>query len=241
MKNVILVSVMLLFTTICNAQPPSYNDLTILFADGNYEKLIKAADKYTQKEDTKNDALPYFWKAKGLYSISFKGDRDEEYKNAFNESISVLSSCRKKDKDGSVYQEKKEFFDIVKISLTERILNDISSKDYKKANGWILKFYKISPNNVGAQYLQAACNFRSGDKGGANSIWKVAEKELMALSSLDDFSEKDKEILKIGVLETAECYMFSKQVDKTRDLLNKVAPWYADDEDFKEKQKELIP
>lgn len=222
------------------SQSPDYNDLVILFADGNYSKLIKESEKYTSKDDTKNDPLPYYWMAKGLYKISFDNERDEEFKNAFKDAITVLGKCRKKDKDNSFYEANKEFFMEVKGSLNEQIENDIAAKDFRKAAGWAIRVYKISPDDMGAKYLEGACKYRNSDKSGANTLWKEGEKLLAATTSIEDWSKEDKALLKLGVFQTAECYISSKQTDKARALLNKVAQWYEGDEDFKAKYDQIV-
>ncbi|MFN5910701.1 MAG: hypothetical protein ACK45H_05135, partial [Bacteroidota bacterium] len=68
---------MTIFLTL-NAQPPKYDDLKILYADANYEKLVKVAENYSLKEELKKDALPFLWLAKGLYKISLSGTDDEK-------------------------------------------------------------------------------------------------------------------------------------------------------------------
>jgi len=42
------------------SQGPDYTDLRILYADQDYEKLAKEAEKYTTNDKTKKDVLPYF-------------------------------------------------------------------------------------------------------------------------------------------------------------------------------------
>ena len=53
-----------------SAQAPSYDYLLVLFVDGEYEKLVKKAEKYTLNEKTKKDPIPWFYLSKGLYAIS---------------------------------------------------------------------------------------------------------------------------------------------------------------------------
>lgn len=240
MKRISALLALLIYCGSSLAQAPEYNDLRILFADANYEKLITQATKYTEKESTKNDALPYLWLSKGLYGISQKGEVDEIYKNAFKESISALGNFRKKDKDGSLYQENIEYVDKLKKAVIESVMNEIDAKAYKKAVPMLTKYYKISPDDLGAKYLEAACKFRDADKSGANTIWKESEKKLAALTTIDNWTETDKLLFKTGVLQSAECYIASKQVDKAKTLLNKVKQWYEDDEDFMAKYNELI-
>ncbi len=240
MKKIFALLALLIYCGSSMAQPPEYNDLRILFADANYEKLISQATKYTEKESTKNDALPYLWLSKGLYGISQKGEKDEIYKNAFKESIGALGNFRKKDKDGSLYQENIEYVDKLKTAVLESVMNEIDAKAYKKAVPMLTKYYKISPDDIGAKYLEAACKFRDADKSGANTIWKECEKKIAAMDGLGNMTETDKLLFKTGVLQTAECYISSKQVEKAKTLLNKVKQWFEDDEEFMAKYDELV-
>jgi hypothetical protein len=111
MKKLIVLFAVLIYAAKSFAQAPEYNDLIILFADAKYEKLISSATRYIEKESTAQDALPYLWLSKGLYAMSQQGDKDPMYKNAFKESIAALGNFRKKDKDGSLFQEHIEYID----------------------------------------------------------------------------------------------------------------------------------
>lgn len=240
MKKVIGLFFLFVSALTANAQAPNYDDLKILYADANYEKLVKVAEGYTQKDDLKKDPLPFVWLAKGLYKISLSGTDDEKYKSAYKDAIAALGKAMKNDKDGTGLTDHTEFVEAFQMSLVEMINNDIAAKDYSKASGWVIKYYKITKNPVGAKYLDGSTKYRKADKGGANTLWKEADLMLTKITSIEDWSKADKEILKTGVLQTAECYIASKQTEKAKSTLNKIAQWYEDDADFKAKYDELI-
>lgn len=239
MKKLVLVTV-LFIAGFVRAQAPSYDDLRILYADGNYDKLIKSSESYTQKDKSKADALPYLWLGRGLYKVSQSGNDEEKYKNAYKDAIAAIGKCIKQDKGGEVQREYNEFFEEFKMSLLEMISNDMSVPDYKKASSWVLKYYKLDPTSLGAKYLEGACKFRNADKGGANACWKESEKKLAALSSIDDWGKADRELLKMGVMQTADCYVSTKQIDKAKTLMGKVAQWFEEDDDFKAKYDQIV-
>jgi hypothetical protein len=241
MKKLIAIVGLFIYTgSSAFSQAPEYNDLIILYADGNYEKLIREADKYTTKDANKKDALPYLWLSKGLYAISQVGDRDAMYKNAFKESIGALGKFRKKDKDGTIYAENLEYVEEVKKAVLEGAYNEVDAKTYRKAIPLLMSYYKIMPDDLGGKYLEAACKYRENDKSGANYIWKDTEKRLAAMTSLDGLTDVDKKLLKRGVLETAACYKDGKQLEKASNVLNKIAPFYEGDEDFKTRSNEIL-
>jgi hypothetical protein len=121
----------------------------------------------------------------------------------------------------------------------EQVTNEIDAKAYKKATPILAKYYKISPEDVGAKFIEAACKYRDGDKSGANTIWKETDKKMSALNNLDEFGEVDKMFFRTGVFETVECWINSKQIDKAKKLLDKVAPWFEDDEEYKTRYEGL--
>jgi hypothetical protein len=240
MKRAISLFFFLITCLVLNAQPPKYDDLKILYADANYEKLVKVAENYTLKDELKKDVLPFLWLAKGLYKISLSGTDDEKFKNAYKDAIAAISKAIKNDKDGSQLADHMEFVQEFQQSMVTMIENDLAAKDYNKAAGWVVKYYKVTKNPVGAKFLDGASKYRKADKGGANTAWKEAEAMLGKITSIDDWTDADKAMLKHGVIQTAECYITSKQKEKAKSILNKVAQWYEDDADFKAKYDEIV-
>ena len=229
------------------AQPPGYDDLVMYYADKNWEKLIKTAEKYTNKEETAADPMAHLWLAKGLYRMSSSGNTDEAYKNAYKDAVGAIGKFIKLDKGGTLKTENMDFVEEMKSALVESIDNDLSNP--KKAADWIVKYYKIEPKSVGAKYTEAACKYLSADKTTANALWKEADKMLTDVINAgtapftvidnnpkegeDGYSPADKKILLKGVIKSAECYISGKQADKAKALLGKVAKWYEKDEEFK--------
>jgi hypothetical protein len=236
----LIFGVALFCVSVVKAQAPDYNDLNILFADEKYEKLVGAAEKYTTNDKTKADALPYFWMARGLYKVSQSGTDNEKFKNAYKDAVGVIAKCIKFDKDGKVREEYNEFFTEFENSLIEMISNDLAANQPKKAQAWIPKYMKIYPKSPGAKLLEGACKFKNSDKGGANTNWKEADALLKDVSDFSSLSESEKNILKIGIFQTVECYTTSKQTEKAKVLLGKVSQWYEGDAEFKEKYDAVV-
>jgi hypothetical protein len=237
----IIYALMLLFVGLqASAQAPGYDDLKILFADGNYEKLVREAEKYSLKEDLKKDPLPHLWMAKGLYKVSLSGTDDEKYKNAYKEAITALGKAMKIDKDGTMLADHQEFIEKFQSSLVELITNETSLGDFNKAAGWVIKYYKITRNSLGTKYMDGSTKFAKADKGGANTIWKEADAMLAKTTSIDDWSEADRAMLKLGVLETAKCYVKAKQKEKAKTLISKISEWFEEDQDFKTQVEEIL-
>jgi hypothetical protein len=237
----IIYTLMLLFVGLqASAQAPGYDDLKILYADGNYEKLVRESEKYSLKEDLKKDPLPHLWMAKGLYKVSLSGTDDEKYKNAYKEAVTALGKAMKLDKERTALADHQEFIDKFQLSMIELISNEITAADFNKASGWVFKYYKITHNPVGAKYMEGVTKFAKADKGGAATLWKEADALLAKTTSIDEWSEADRAMLQMGVLETAKCYVKAKQKEKAKTLISKISQWFEDDAEFKSKVEELL-
>jgi len=230
----------LFFALSAIAQAPDFDDLKILYADANYEKLVSQCEKYSGKDNTKKNPNVYIWMAKGYFKISVSGEADDDFKNSFKDAIGALSKAIKYDFDGSSQTEHEEFVNKFALACVERILNDVGAEDYRKAYGWNIKYLKISQNPIGAYYMEGACKFRNSDKGGANNSWREAENMIKTVTSIKGWLNADVLIFKQGVIQTAECYVSSRQVDKARELLNKVAPWFEGDDEFKMEYDKIV-
>lgn len=243
MKHILTLICLLTISFIGRSQSPDYTDLRILYADANYEKLVKEAEKYTNKDKTKKDVLPYIWLAKGLYKISLSGTSDEKFKNAYKDAIKYLGKGIKYDlkyNDGATMDEEREFIDEFQMSLFELIINEIGAKSYKRGSAWAIKYQKISVNNVGANYIMGACKFFDNDKQGARERWQVGEKMLNEIESIESWSDADKNMLKMGVLYSASAMKKGRQESKAQDLLGKVSQWFEEDEDWQTQYDEIV-
>lgn len=241
MKNIITLVGLLFVTQASIAQ--EYNDLKILFADGNYEKLVREAEKYTENDKTKYDADPYFWAAKALYKISLSGTLDEDYKNAYKDGITFLSKGMKYDikkNDGAAMIEFNQIIEDYRLSLFTRISNEIGAESYKKAYAWAVKYKKISDESCGINFVIGACKYNDGDRSTARTAWVEAEKLIGELSGVDSWSEGDRRMLKLGVLETAKTHKANQQKDKAKEILNKAAQWFEEDDDWKAQYDEIV-
>lgn len=243
MKNLLTIISIIFIANLSYSQPPNYDDLKILYADANYEKLAKVASGYTESDKTSKDILPYIWLSKGLYKVSLSGTDDDKFSNAYKDAIKYLKkglSYDLKYNDGATFEEHREFLDEFQKSLMEVVDNEMSGGNVKKAFGWAIKYKTITVNPVGALYLMGACKYEDQDKPTARTLWQEADAELKKITSIDSWSEADVKMLKFGVLYSAAAMKKGRQMDNARALLNKVAQWFEEDDDWKQRYDEIV-
>ncbi len=217
-----------------------YEELLILKADQNWEKLIRQAEKMTNKTKYKNDPMPYYYLAYGLYQISFIGDRDDSYKNAYKDALTAVGKMGRKDSDGAVLEEYEEFFNELKYSLYEIIVNEIEADEYRRAFGWVMKIYKFDREHIGGKYLEGACRYRNGDKGTARVKWKDGLELLKALEDTSELMEADLAFIKLGLYESAKAQKESRQIDAAREIMNLGQKFFDSDEEWGRWYKEIM-
>lgn len=222
------------------AQPPTYDDLLIYYADGDYEKLLKKAESYTLKDDTKNDALPYLYLSKANFDMSKDQVWLEKYPKAWADAINYAGSCIKKDKDSSVYRENIKYFTDLKTAIVEDIKNLVETSAYPKLLGTIPKLHKIDRNDVGSYFLKAAAEYQTGDKATAKETQKDAQARLAAVKSIETWRPVDIEMLKIGIMEYCKAVIKLNQKQIAVDTLGRVKQWFEKDEEFMEFYNEIV-
>lgn len=224
MKNLFTIAVGLLFSISLLAQGNSYEDLLILKADGNWDKLIKKSEQYTLSKKTKKDAEPYYYFSYGLYKMSFEADRDEKYKNAYKSSFVAIGKMLRYDKSGDVQEKHAEYISELKNSLLEIIQNELDNEDYNRAFGWVMRFYKFGRDYAPVYYLEAPLRYRKGDKSTARIKWESGDK-LLKEADINSWSEADKKVFMVGIYQSAKVLKENLQAPKAKKYMNMAAPY----------------
>ena len=202
MKNTGLIFTFLaLFVTASVAQ--EYEDLKSLYLDGKYDKLVDKAEKYTKKEKSMNDPLPYLYMAKGLFKIS--GDErfknQEMYKTAEMDALSKFQIYKKKDK-GNVYKDIADpFLAEVKTQVYEETENFYSAKNYKKALANMKKIIKFEPENQGALIVKGLCEYGTANKTEGKKNIELAITHIKNMKNFEDMSTEDKHLMEYSLME----------------------------------------
>lgn len=233
MKKLTLLFIIFLTFNKLMAQPPLYTDLFTMYVGGEYKKLVEKAQKYTLKPETKNDALPYVYISKSLFKISQNKNRESKYKDAYEQSIEYLVKCIEKDITHEVHDKESEFYMEVKESLITHVLEEFSDKNYKSAFAYNKQLKALYPEDVSIALMDGALKRFTKDLPGAMIVWNENQNGLERITNIDYYSEKEKDFLKLAVIQTIEGLKSVKQPERTRNIALKANTWFENDEDFK--------
>lgn len=234
MKKLVLLLVLVAgFVYQADAQPPAYDDLIIHYADGNYEKLLKRAEKYTLNPKTKKDALPFLYLAKCNFEMSKHQQWLDKYPKAFNDAIRFAGNARKKDKDGTIYADNVQFFTDLKTAVVEDIKNLVAEESFMKLMGYIAKLHRFNRDDLGSYFLKAGAQFMEKDKSGGKITTKEAWARLELVENVDAWRPIDFEMLRVGVIVYCDSQInIMRQPQNAKELLGRVKQWLEEDEDF---------
>lgn len=233
-KMTILFAVMGLLGNTAVAQ--EYEDLKGLYLDGKYDKLVVKAEKYTQKDKTRNDALPYLYMSKGLFKISMdeKLKIKDEFKNAEMDALTYFGQYQKKDK-GKIYNDLAEpHLNEMKNVIYEEVENFYMQKNYKKAIASLKKMMKIEPANIGVNLMKGVSEYLNKNKTEGKANIKVGIDGLKALTTFDSMSDEDKRFMKLGLIEYTNFLLTSKDYSGAKSAITLGYQYYQDKEADKE-------
>ncbi|WP_123776048.1 hypothetical protein [Brumimicrobium aurantiacum] len=217
----------------------TYEDLLIIQADGDWEKLIKKADRYTTKSSTSKDPLPYYYMSYGLYKISFQAERDDEYKGAYKDAFTAMGKMLRYDESGEVEEKHTEFINELKFSLLEIIQNEVENEEYKRAFGWSMRLYKFGRDYIPALYMEGALRTRKNDATTGRNKWEEANK-LMKDADVMSWSEADQKILMSALFQSAKVLKEMRLTAQAKEMMDKGAPYFEDLERWQEQYDEII-
>ena len=211
------------FITVTN----NLDELTQLFVDRDFLKLIKRADDYRVKPKYAEDPTPLIFLAKGYYSLYFHTIKQTLVSDPYDEAINSLSEAIEMDQNGilntpihkmwlSEFQneiflqgilnklDENDGYSVFK-KLSDKNLKDIDKKEgIEENNAELIEAIEqsilITKNPNAYRFLEAAIRYNAKETKEANAIYKTEIPNLNKLKNLDGYTETDLAALRIGII-----------------------------------------
>ena len=248
------------FITVTN----NLDELTQLFVDRDFLKLIKRADDYRVKPKYAEDPTPLIFLAKGYYSLYFHEIKQTLVSDPYDEAINSLSEAIEMDQNGILntpihkmwlaeFQneiflqgilnklDENDGYSVFK-KLSDKNLKDIDKKEGIEENKaelieGIEQSILITKNPNAYRFLEAAIRYNAKETKEANAIYKTEIPNLNKLKNLDGYTETDLAALRIGIILSAQV-LYLKDKDKSYKnacgIYNAVVQWFDTEEDFED-------
>jgi hypothetical protein len=215
-----------------------YEDLLVLYVNEDFKNCYKKSLKYTVKDKTKKDPLPYLFVSKACYEMSQDHKYTEEFPKARKTALSYAVKYRKKDKEYLLKEDSEEFINDFKLNIIEELENYLeegTEKTYSKAVGLTKKACGIDPDDYGAKLLYSILCTITKNKTYAKESLKICipkleeyEKSIPewkrgALVTTDEPIVEEKKGMfgnlksKVNETEAAKKYYESEEYQKVKD------------------------
>jgi hypothetical protein len=228
------------------------DELTQIYADSNFLKLVKKASDYSVKPKYVGDPTPHIFLAKGYFGMYRKNLKSAAIPDPLEEAIASTATAIEMDLNGifnapihkiwlNKFQNELSNINIL-YNLDEvnnypvfyqgdnnERKNELNSKMIEG----IEQYLSITKNPLSAKFLEAAIRFNAKDSKNSTLIWKNEIPNLLKLESLDNFTETDQKVLKLGIILSAQQFQI-KDGNSTDacSILNKANAWFGKQKDF---------
>lgn len=238
MKKIFTIGLFLMFFSKLFAQG-GYDDLRIMYVEEDYEKCYKKCMKYIEDDETKKDALPYFYFAATNFRLSEKTKYADDYPNAEKDAISYAGKFVKKDKTGDYadYDLKVRFYEELKEYLLEQVVNywdENTEKMYKKAAGLLKKMEKVDPNDAGVFLMRGMAEIYIKNKTeGKQLVYDAYErvKTTGVDTPFEDLSASTQHSFRLALMYYAKFRVESEDVPGAMEVLTLGHSYFYDEND----------
>jgi len=230
----LLLSIFTMSFSFCGfSQDEEFEDLRILYMDGEYEKLIKKSERYTDKDDTRKSAQPYLFLSKAYYEISMDEKYHEDYRpdRAFRDALKWAKRYRRYDPEGALFEENDLYFRELKESAFRSAAAQMAEEKYSRARRFYDAIADFDPEDPGAWLMLGYCqtqerNVREAELSFAEAGKVMTNRDLTTLNSVE------KDIFLQGVLQYSDYLLKESMRDSARTTMQMAVPALEGDPEF---------
>lgn len=217
------------------AQKGVYDDLLVLYVDEEYEKCIFKADRYTQKDDTRRDALPFLYLSMCYHEMSKleKFTSMDEYKYASRDALKYAVKYRKKDKNLEFFRNYEDYWAELNTVAMDGGFYYMDTKSFSKAKRQFQRMVGYDPANAGAWQMLALAQAKMNLQRDFAESLKKYEEALAAIPDMDRLPEDQKRLLRTSMIRTAEHYLEKGMRDKASATLEPGKDQFMENPEFK--------
>jgi hypothetical protein len=222
-----------------------YTKLFDMYTMEKYVKCIDAAENYTTSDKTAKDPEPYLYIAMSFFEISKDPDRFDlkkypELKDPMKKAVNYTAKFVKKDKDGSLRAENKEFMEELKEASVETIKGMYERKETSKYASFARDLSKAYDKDYPVMFLTGMyLVYGNAQSDGLKNIDIAMENLKKTGKPEGGFERLDKHILTDAFIMYSNYLNDSKDKKKAQSVMDLAKELLPDSEEIK-KQAEVI-
>ena len=219
-----------------------YTKLFDLYTMEKYVKCIEIADGYTQNEKTAKDAEPYMYLAMSYFEISKDPDRFDlkkypELKDPLKKAVNYTAKFAKRDKDGSLRAEAKEFMEELKEAAVDGIKGMYERKETSKYVAIAKDLSKAFDKDYSITLLTGVYMIYGNAQSDGNKNIDIALENLKKAGKPEEgFDRLNKRILTDGFMMYTTYLLDTKDKKKAQSTIALARELLPDSEELKEQE-----
>lgn len=217
-----------------HAQKHEYDDLLVLYVDEEYEKCLSKAERYTDREKTRRDALPYLYMSMCFYEISkleeYRNER--EWRRADRDALKYARRFRKKDKDLEYFHQFGDYWEALNTMAMETGMMYLDLEEFSKAKRYFDKMTDYYPENPGAWQMLALSQSKLNMAREAMESMKQFQKAYDSLEDINDLPRDQRILLRNSLIAYTQYLEEKGDLDDARATLEMGVDDFMDNAEF---------
>jgi tetratricopeptide (TPR) repeat protein len=208
-----------------------YSDILFMVIDGEFEKAIHKAEKFTNRDKTRKEAEPYILMSMAYYEISKDESMREDYPRAFRDATKNAYKGVRYDDEGIVADKHASYLTELKVDLMREARFYYDSGTWRKSLTNAKYVTRIDPDHIAALLIKGAAEMRSRNAYQAKTTFEEAHKAAEN-AAVSDYSSEELPFLRFAILEYATIMKETGEKEKAKPMLELGETTFEDDREF---------
>ncbi len=224
-----------IFVTQLCAQDHVYDDLLILYVDEDYEKCLDKSERYTDKDKTRRDPLPYLYLSMCNFEMSKmeKYVTDPDFKRVASNALKNAEKFRKKDKEMEFFANYEDYWSELNTVAMETGFNYMELDELSKAKRQFDRMAGYYPENAGAWLMLALSQYRAKLVRDGDESMEAFQKAYDAITDLDRLPKDQQRLLREGIIRYAEFKKEAGGIEEARRIMELGKDQFTENLEFK--------
>ena len=214
--------------------------LETLWDKEKYEDIAYKGEGMVENDKYKKDPEIYLWVSMAWYEISQINDPEmiEEYPKSLSWAFKWAAKFKKKDKEGVMYEDNKDFFeDLKKAGVAYAAEFEDDPRKMRKAIGMYKYMTRAIPDDYNILYKKGVLEFRSRNEAEGERSINAAMKGLAEAYQNKRYrpSKATVGVLEDSMLEFSDMLVEKSLKDSADKVLNWAGQWFPESEKVKAK------
>lgn len=211
----------------------AYDKILFMIIDGDYEKAVSKAERYTNRDKTKRHPEPYILSSMAYYEMSKREEFQEDYPRAFRDAIKNAYKGRRYDKENEYFPKHERYITELKGEIMKEALYHYETENWRKAVTNAKYVNRIDPTDLSAILLKGICEIKGRNAYQAERTFEEAD-EIHESFDPEKLTAEEEPYFRTILMEFAELMKEEGEKSRGKEYLATGEELFAEDAEFKQ-------